>query len=49
MLAANGDTSVGSTALMIDKVTAVSMDNGSLQLQLSRGGMTTQAGIKAIL
>ena len=49
VLAANGDTSVGSTALMIDKVTAVSMDNGSLQLQLSRGGMTTQAGIKAIL
>lgn len=49
VLAANGETSVASTALMIDKVTAVSMDSGSLQLQLSRGGMTTQAGIKAIL
>ena len=49
VLAANGETSVASTALMIDKVTAVSMDSGSLQLQLSRGGTTTQAGIKAIL
>ena len=49
VLAANGETSVASTALMIDKVTAVSMDSGSLQLQLSRGGVTTQAGIKAIL
>lgn len=49
VLAANGDKSVGSTALMTDKITAVSMDNGSLQMQLSRGGMTTQAGIKAIL
>lgn len=49
VLATNGETSVASTALMIDKVTAVSMDSGSLQLQLSRGGMTTQAGIKAIL
>lgn len=51
VLAANGETSVASTALMMDKVTAVSMDSGSLQLQLqlSRGGTTTQAGIKAIL
>ncbi|ART53006.1 flagellar biosynthesis protein FlgD [Acidovorax carolinensis] len=49
VLAANGETTVASTALMIDKVTAVSMDSGSLQLQLSRGGMTTQTGIKAIL
>ncbi|RDD91878.1 MULTISPECIES: flagellar hook assembly protein FlgD [unclassified Acidovorax] len=49
VLAANGETNVASTALMMDKVTAVSMDSGSLQLQLSRGGTTTQAGIKAIL
>lgn len=49
VLAANGETSVKSTALAIDKVTAVSMDNSALQMQLSRGGMTTQAGIKAIL
>ena len=34
---------------MIDNIVAVSMDNGSLQMQLSRGGMTTQSGIKAIL
>jgi flagellar basal-body rod modification protein FlgD len=49
VLAANGETNVASSALMIDKVTAVSMDSGNLQLQLSRGGTTTQAGIKAIL
>lgn len=49
VLAANGETNVASTALMIDKITAVSMDSGNLQLQLSRGSTTTQAGIKAIL
>jgi flagellar basal-body rod modification protein FlgD len=50
VLAANGDTSGDATALMPDRqVTAVSMDNGSLQLQLSRGGMTTTGAIKAIL
>ena len=49
VLAANGEATVGSTALMIDNIVAVSMDNGSLQMQLSRGGMTTQSGIKAIL
>ncbi|HCE28601.1 MAG TPA: flagellar biosynthesis protein FlgD [Comamonadaceae bacterium] len=49
VLAANGEAAVGSTALMIDNIVAVSMDNGSLQMQLSRGGMTTQSGIKAIL
>lgn len=49
VLAANGEAAVASTALMIDSITAISMDNGSLQMQLSRGGMTTQSGIKAIL
>jgi len=49
VLAANGEAAVGSTALSVDNIVAVSMDNGSLQMQLSRGGMTTQSGIKAIL
>ncbi len=49
VLAANGDAAVASTALTVDNIIAVSMDNGSLQMQLSRGGMTTQSGIKAIL
>lgn len=49
VMANNGQTAVDSTALAIDSVTAISMDNGTLQMQLSRGGMTTQAGIKAIL
>ncbi|MDY0105514.1 MAG: flagellar hook capping FlgD N-terminal domain-containing protein [Giesbergeria sp.] len=49
VLAANGDAAVASTALTVDSIIAVSMDNGSLQMQLSRGGMTTQSGIKAIL
>lgn len=49
VLATNGQASVGSNALMIDSVSAISADNGTLYLQLSRGGMTTQPGIKAIL
>jgi len=49
VLAANGDAAVKSTALSIDSITAVSMDNGTLQMQLSRGGMATQSGIKAFL
>jgi len=49
VLAANGEAAVGSTPLSVDSIVAVSMDNGSLQMQLSRGGMTTQSGIKAIL
>ena len=49
VLAANGEAAVASTALSVDQISAVSMDNGSLQMQLSRGGMTTQSGIKAIL
>ncbi len=49
VLAANGDVAVASSALTIDTVSAISMDNGTLQMQLSRGGMTTQSGIKAIL
>ena len=49
VVAANGDTAVASTSLAIDKVSAVSMDGGTLQLQLSRGGSTAQQGVKAIL
>lgn len=49
VLAVNGEAPVASTPLTTDRVTAISMDNGGLQLQLSRGGMTSQSGIKAIL
>jgi flagellar basal-body rod modification protein FlgD len=49
VLATNGETAVASTALTVDSIAAVSMDNGGLQMQLSRGGSTTQSGIKAIL
>jgi flagellar basal-body rod modification protein FlgD len=49
VLATNGETAVTSTALTVDSIAAVSMDNGGLQMQLSRGGSTTQSGIKAIL
>ena len=49
VLAANGQVPVASSPLTIDTVSAISMDNGTLQMQLSRGGMTTQSGIKAIL
>ena len=49
VLAANGEVPVASSSLTIDTVSAISMDNGTLQMQLSRGGMTTQSGIKAIL
>ncbi|WP_182120190.1 flagellar hook capping FlgD N-terminal domain-containing protein [Acidovorax sp. FHTAMBA] len=49
VLAANGEVPVASSALTIDTVSAISMDNGTLQMQLARGGMTTQSGIKAIL
>ena len=49
VLAANGQVPVASSPLTIDTVSAISMDNGTLQMQLARGGMTTQSGIKAIL
>ena len=49
VLAANGQVPVASSSLTIDTVSAISMDNGTLQMQLARGGMTTQSGIKAIL
>ena len=49
MVAANGETAVASTALMRDKVSAVSMDNGTLYLQLEGGGTANYNGIKAIL
>jgi flagellar basal-body rod modification protein FlgD len=49
VVAANGETAVASTALMRDKVSAVSMDNGTLYLQLEGGGTANYNGIKAIL
>ena len=49
VLAANGKTAVDATALSVDQVTAVSLDNGVLALQLSRGGSTNYNAIKAIL
>lgn len=49
VVASNGQAVVEATPLATDKVSAVSTDNGKLQFQLSRGGMTTQDGIKAIL
>ncbi len=49
VLATNGETAVGSTALNLDQVSAVSLSNGALQLELARGGSTTQSAVKAIL
>ena len=49
VLAANGETAVNSTALNLDQVSAVSLSNGALQLELARGGSTTQSALKAIL
>jgi flagellar basal-body rod modification protein FlgD len=49
VLAANGETAVAATALTQDKVSAVSMDGGVLQLQLQGGSTASYSGIKAIL
>lgn len=49
VVATNGETAVGSTALNIDQVSAVSLSNGALQLELARGGNTTQSALKAVL
>ncbi|MEI2625171.1 MAG: flagellar hook capping FlgD N-terminal domain-containing protein [Giesbergeria sp.] len=49
VMAANGDAPVDAVPLAVDQVTAVSMDNGALALQLSRGGTTSYSAIKAIL
>lgn len=49
VVATNGETAVGSTALNIDQVSAVSLSNGALQLELARGGSTTQSALKAVL
>ena len=49
VLAANGESAVDVTALSTDKVTAVSVDNGALALQLSRGGTASYSALKAIL
>ena len=47
--ATNGEAAVASTALNIDQVSAVSISNGALQLELARGGTTTQSALKAVL
>ncbi len=49
VLAANGENAVDTTALSTDKVTAVSMENGAVALQLSRGGTASFSAVKAIL
>lgn len=49
VMATNGNTAVDSTPLSIDQISAVSLSNGALQLELARGGTTTQSGLKAIL
>jgi len=49
VVAANGETAVPSTALNLDQVSAVSLSNGALQLELARGGSTTQSALKAVL
>lgn len=49
VVANNAKAVVEATPLAIDKVVAVSMDGNKLQLQLGRGGVATQDGIKAIL
>ena len=49
VLAANDETAVEATPLSTDKVTAVSLDNGALALQLARGGTASYSSVKAIL
>ncbi len=49
VVATNGESTVDATALSTDKVTAVSIDNGALALQLSRGGTASYSSLKAIL
>ncbi|RID97295.1 flagellar hook assembly protein FlgD [Simplicispira hankyongi] len=49
VVAANGQSPVDAVALSVDQVASVSLDNGALALQLSRGGTTSYSAIKAIL
>jgi flagellar basal-body rod modification protein FlgD len=49
VMAANGEAAVDAVPLAVDQVIAVSMDNGALVLQLSRGSTTNYSAIKAIL
>ncbi|MGP1629198.1 MAG: flagellar hook assembly protein FlgD [Giesbergeria sp.] len=49
VLAANGESAVEAVPLSTDKVVAVSVDNGALTFQLSRGGTASYSSIKAIL
>lgn len=47
--ATNGEMAVASTPLSMDRVDAISIVNGSLQLELARAGATSQNSIKSIL
>lgn len=47
--ATNGQSAVPATSLALDQVSSVSLSQGALQLELARGGATTQSAIKAIL
>lgn len=49
VVATNGESAVEATELSSDKVTAVSIDNGALAFQLSRGGTASYGSLKAIL
>ncbi len=49
VLAANGEAPVAASALTVDHVAAVSMNNGALQLELARGGSASYGAIKSIL
>ncbi len=49
VVATNGQAPVDTQPLAIDEVMAVSLDNGALALQLSRGGTASYSDIKAVL
>ena len=49
VVAQNGDSNVAANPLTIDQVVGVSQENGSLQLQLGRGGSVDFGAIKSVL
>ncbi|MFZ4287611.1 flagellar hook assembly protein FlgD [Variovorax sp. HJSM1_2] len=49
VVATNGSSAVGSTALMSDKVLSVGAEDGALKLSLLKGGTVDYSAIKAIL
>jgi flagellar basal-body rod modification protein FlgD len=48
VVASNGSTAVSATPLATQQVSAVSMSNGALQLQLSDGSSVAQSAVKAV-